>query len=140
MTERLSKREKDDDKLDLGKALKGCLPVMGTLRIFRTNLPTLFIDHVIVPKDGISKDGYVNEIWVPGKVSEVCIDDMGPPFLGVGWLHERAPIHSTNSVVEVYKHNDERLLQQLVLSPRKLIISPYLRPRAVNNDFQSYLL
>ena len=83
-----------------------------------------FVERVIIPKDGISQKGYVNEIWVPGSVSEMQINgDSLSPFFGI---QQDTPIGYATTQVEIYDHNGN-----LLLSPKKLKVIPYLDKRGI---------
>ena len=109
------------ERQTFGKNIKNQLPVMGQLIINSSDGELQLVEHAIVPQNGISRMGYVNEIWVPGLVSEIHIDDVAlSPFYGV---YQVFPISYISTQVKVYGYSDKYLL----LSPKKLEVVPYAK-------------
>jgi hypothetical protein len=107
-------------KQTFGRKIRNQLPVMGQLIINQPDEGLQFVEHVIVPKNGISQKGYVNEIWVRGRISKIDIDGASlSPFFGI---YQEISICYWNTQVEVHGYRDKRLL----LSPKKLKIVPYV--------------
>ena len=109
------------ERQTFGKQIKNQLPVIGQLIINWPGEEVQFVEHAIVPQNGISRMGYVNEIWVPGLVSEIHIDDVPlSPFYGV---YQVFPISYISTQVKVYGYSDKYLL----LSPKRLEVVPYAK-------------
>ena len=123
--ERMEEKEKwVVERLTSGKKIRSQLPVMGQLIISRPGELTECIERVIIPENGISQKGYVNEIWTPGRADEIHIDSTSlSPFFGV---RQNIPIGYATTQVEVYDHD-----KYLLLSPKKLRVVPYLDKRKV---------
>lgn len=51
-----------------GRKIRNQLPVMRQLIIDHFDGQLQFVETVIVPRNAISRKGYVNEIWVPGRI------------------------------------------------------------------------
>lgn len=122
--ERMAEKERwVVERLTFGKTIRDQLPVMGQLIIRRPGELTEFVERTIIPENGISQKGYVNEIWIPGQVSEIQIDgDSLSPFFGIRW---DVPVDYATTQVEIYDRGN------LLLSPKKLKIVPYLDKRGV---------
>jgi hypothetical protein len=109
------------ERQTFGKQIKNQLPVIGQLIINWPGEEVQFVEHAIVPQNGISRMGYVNEIWVPGRVEQIHIDDVPlSPFYGV---YQVFPISYISTQVKVYGYSDKYLL----LSPKKLEVVPYAK-------------
>lgn len=109
------------ERQTFGKNIKNQLPVMGQLMINSPDEELQLVEHAIVPENGISQMGYVNEIWVPGRVEQIHIDDVPlSPFYGV---HQDFSISYISTQVKVYGYSDKYLL----LSPKRLEVVPYAK-------------
>ena len=109
------------ERQTFGKQIKNQLPVIGQLIINWPGEEVQFVEHAIVPQNGISRMGYVNEIWVPGRVEQIHIDDVPlSPFYGV---HQDFSISYISTQVKVYGYSDKYLL----LSPKRLEVVPYAK-------------
>lgn len=83
-----------------------------------------FAERTIIPENGISQKSYVNQIWIPGQVSEIQIDgNSSSPFFGI---RQDTPIGYATTQVEIYDHSGNFLL-----SPKKLKVIPYLDKRGI---------
>ena len=109
------------DRLEAGRRVKKDLPVQGELK-----WPDGIHQPIdgILPKNAISRHGFVNEIWVPSYTSEIRLYDQ--LYLGV---HQDLPIGCGVTVFYVWNGFDEEVL---LLSPRKLKIVPFLRESQLN--------
>ena len=103
-----------------GMKIRNQLPVMGQLIIDHVDGQLQFVERVIVPKNAISRKGYVNETWIPGRIRRIDID--GTPLSPFFGIYQEISICYFNTQVEVHGYRDERLL----LSPKKLTVVPYV--------------
>ena len=107
------------ERLTFGKEIRNQLPMMGQLIISRPGELTEFVERTIIPENGISQKGYVNEILIPGQVSEIQIDGNSlSPFFGI---RQDVRVGYATTQVEIYDHSGN-----LLLSPKKLKVIPYL--------------
>lgn len=103
------------ERLRDGKKLRKCLPVQGELHWKNATYHHL---PAILPKNAISRNGYINEIWVPGDACEIRIGDAS--FIGISL---DVPIAYTRNWFYFWIGSDRDVL---LLSYRKLKVIPYL--------------
>lgn len=114
-----------NDRLHDGNKIKICLPVFGKLIISLPNKPEKEVERIIIPRNGITRTGYVNEIWVPGV--ERAFQFNGKLLFSIAQEPLEIPAYCTT--VDVYDHPYKGLL----LSPKRVTIIPYLCPATVNS-------
>lgn len=102
---------------ETGRRVRKELPVQGEL-----NWPDGCHYPVdgILPKNAISRNGFVNEIWVPSDTCEIRLYDYS--FFGV---YQDLPIGYGVTVFYIWRGSADR--DVLLLSPKKLKIIPFLR-------------
>ena len=115
--EELAKEEMErfEERLLCGKNLSKFLPVQGELKWTSAARPPM---PAILPKNGISRKGLINEIWVPGDDCEIRIGDHS--IIGV---YQDVRISYSDTSFHFYRGSETDVL---LLSYKKLKIVPYL--------------